>query len=452
MLDLRTPEGFGRMGRLLGSGRAEAGAPDWLGDADWLQLQRLPRSGRLLLWILAALLAVAVAWAWMAVVEVTVRGGGKVIPSSRLKMVESQDGGRVRRVLVREGDRVHRGQLLVELDPVRAGASLEEQRSRIAALEAQVARLEALVDDAALPPPEAGAGDIVQREYDRYVNERRELRTQLSAAREQRRQEEKALQSAGARVRQLQRSLRLVREELSRLEPLLAEGAVSEIEVLRLRRELNEVRGDLEVARAEVSRRQAAVEEAGRRLESLESETRNRWRRELSEALSRLEALRSAARGLEDRFTHTRIHAPVEGRVQRLYVNTPGEVIDPGGPVAEIVPGDEVLEIEARIRPSDIASVRPGLPARVRITAYRYAVHGALEGEVVSVSPDTVVDEQGRAFYLVRVRTREPGYGPDRPIVVGMMAEVAIRVGERRLLDYLLRPAGELFETALTEP
>jgi len=440
------------LGGFLGKDRGVTDeAPDWLGDADWLQLQRVPRSGRILLYLVAALVTVALVWAWLAVIEVTVHGSGKVIPSSRLKTVESQDGGRVLQVLVREGQRVEAGQLLVELDPVRADASLDEHLAHISALEARVARLEALVDGRPLAPAR-GDVEVVAREFDRYVHEKEELEQQMELARQKRRQEQEALKSAQAHVNQLRRTLGLTREELSRLEPLLDKGAVSEIEVLRLRREVARIQGELEIARAEVAQGESSVEEAGQRIRSLASEYRNRWRRELSDALSQLEARRQSLRALEDRARHTRILAPVSGRVQQLYVNTAGEVVDPGGEVAEIVPGDETLEIEARIRPQDIAAIRPGLPARVRITAYRYVTHGALEGEVVNVSPDTIVDERGNAFYLVRVRTHEAGYGPDKPIVVGMMADVAVRVGERRLLDYLLNPASELLEQALTEP
>ncbi len=452
MLDLRRDRHFKRLGWLLGYEKEfQAGEADWGGDTDWLQLQVLPRSGRLLLYLIALLVAAALVWARLAVVDIVVQGAGKVIPSSHLKVVESQDGGRVRRILVHEGERVEQGQLLVELDPVRAAATLDEHRSYIQSLEAQAARLKALIDDEALDLPQKGS-EVMKNEYERYLHEKQELEEKLSLARQKLQQERDRLRSTKARVVQLKRSLQLTREELGRLEPLLKQGAASDLEVLKLRRELAEVKGDLEVNKADMARQKSAVAEAEQRVTSVASEYRNRWRRELSETLLQLTSRRQALRALEDRARHTRIYAPVSGRVQRLAVNTPGEVVDPGGSVAEIVPGDDVLEIEARIRPQDIAPIRPGLPAQVKITAYRYTVHGGLDGEVIGVSPDTLVDQQGRAFYLVRIRTRQAGYGPDKPIVVGMMAEVGIKVGERRLLDYLLYPMGQLFENALREP
>ncbi len=462
MFDLRTERGFGRMGQVLGrfaflgrGGQSTPIHPGWLGDADWLHLEQRPIRARALLYTVLLLVIAFLAWSMVAPIDISVHGQGKVIPSSRLKVVDSQDGGTVRRILVREGQVVKQGQTLVEVDPTRFAAHLGEREVRVLSLRAQALRLEALIDAKPFQLSDeirTRLPDIASRERDQYRHERDALESRLDVARQQLAQVRERLTAARARKREAEQSLALTREELARTEPLLKRGAVSEVEVLRLRRQLAKAKGDLAHAKAEVKRLEKAVVEAREHVHSIEVERKNRWRADLAKALADLAAIQKAQQDWADRLRHTRIKAPVKGRIQRLYVNTPGEVIDPGGRVVEIVPDNDPLEVEARVLPKDIARIHPGQPARVRISAYDPAVFGALEGEVTRISPDSLSDKEGRTFFLVRVRTHKTGFSREHPILPGMIAEVDIRTGQRTLWEYLIDPILRARGRALSEP
>ncbi len=462
MFDPRTEKGFGRMGRLLRrfaflgrGGRLSPVHPGWLGDADWLYLEQRPVRTRALLYAVLLAVLAFLAWSMVAPIDISVHGQGKVIPSSRLQVVESQDGGTVRRILVREGEVVAQGQTLVEVDPTRFAAHLGEREVRTLSLRAKVLRLEALIDGKPFELPgeiRTRLPDIASRERDQYHHERDALQSRLDVARKQQAQVSERLVAAEARKREAGQALALIREELNRTEPLLERGAVSEVEVLRLRRQLAKAQGDLANAKAEVKRLRNAVAEAREQVHRIEVEGKNRWRTDLAKALADLAAIEKSQQDWADRLRRTRIQAPVKGRIQRLYVNTPGEVIDPGGRVVEIVPDNDPLEVEARILPRDIARIHPGQPARVRISAYDPAVYGALEGEVTQISPDSLSDKEGRAFFLVRVRTHKAGFSRERPILPGMVAEVDVRTGQRTLWQYLIDPILRARGRALSEP
>lgn len=429
-------------------------AGDWMGEADWARLQQEPLRARSLLWLSALVLVVLLVWAAVAELDEVTRGEARVIPTSHLQVVQSVDGGVVEALAVREGDKVEPGQLLLRVDPTRFVSSLLESRATAQALQAKAARLEALSRGsrfAVSEELEREIPDIVAHERRLFETSREGMEAQVAIARQQLSQRQQELNEARARRDQAARSLELAVRELDVTRPLVKSGAVSDVDILRLERDVSRMRGERDQAAAQISRVQAAITEAEGKVQEVELALRNQWRSELSETMSKLGSLSEGARGLEDRVKHAEIRSPVRGTVKRLLVTTVGGVVQPGKEVVEIVPLDDALILEARVKPKDIAFLRPQQPAVVKFSAYDFAIYGGLDAVVEHISADTVADDKGNAFYIVRVRTLESALGEGLPIIPGMLADVDILTGRKTVLSYLAKPVLRAKANALTE-
>ena len=428
---------------------------DWVDEADWARLQQEPLRARRILLLIAITFSLLLLWSAFATVDEVTRGEGKVIPSSQLQIVQAVDGGVVEEMLVKEGQVVNAGDLLLRIDPTRFMSSLQENRSQSLALQAKAARLQALTSNAPFElAPEIinEIPDIAEHERRLYESSKAELDTQLSIARQQLSQREQELNESRARYQQASSSLELAEKELSVTKPLIASGAVSEVDLLRLEREVARIRGERNQSSAQISRVQAAISEARRKIEEVELNVHNQFRNELSETMSKLASLSEGSRGLADKVKHAEVRSPVRGTVKRLLVNTIGGVVQPGKEVAEIVPLDDALLLEAHIKPQDIAFLYPGQAALVKFTAYDFSIYGGLEATVEHISADTVTDEKGNAFYVIRIRTNESSLGPTAlPIIPGMVAQVDILTGKKTILSYLLKPVLRAKANALRE-
>lgn len=404
----------------------------------------------------AALLVVALllVWAALAHVEEITKGDGKVIPSRQLQVVQSLDGGVVAEILVKEGQVVEAGQLLLRIDETRATSGVRESAAQGFAFRARQARLRALAEGTAFLPPPAKSDEerrIVEEERRLYSSRQSELGTMLSINRQQVAQRQQELSEMQARRSAAARGLELAQQELNQTRPLLATGAVSQVDILRLDREVTRNRGDMEQATAQIARVQAAIIEAQRKITETDISFRNEARRDLAEVVGKLNALNEGAVALEDKVSKALVKSPVRGRVQRLLANTVGGVVQPGKDIVEIVPLDDALVLEARVQPKDIAFIHPGQKATVKLTAYDFSIYGGLDATVENISPDTVVDERGNAFYVVRVRTTQPGLKDNMPIIPGMTAEVDVLTGRKTVLSYLLKPVLRAKAYALSE-
>lgn len=404
----------------------------------------------------AALLIVVllIVWAALARVDEVTKGDGKVIPSRQLQVVQSLDGGVVSEILVREGDVVEANQLLLKIDETRATSGVRESAATGFALKARQARLKALSDGSEFQPPLSEDPDerrILAGERELYEAKRSELATLLSINQQQLQQRQQELSEMRARKAAADRGLELGQQELAKTRPLLASGAVSEVDILRLEREVARARGDSEQASAQIARVQAAIGEAQRKSQETELGFRNEARKELSEVAGKLNALNEGAVALTDKVAKSQVKSPVRGRIQRLLANTVGGVVQPGKDIVEIVPLDDNLVLEARMAPKDIAFIRPGQPATVKFTAYDFSIYGGLDAQVENISPDTVTDERGNAFYLVRVRTTRSHFSEKMPIIPGMTAEVDVLTGQKTVLAYILKPVLKVKANALRE-
>ena len=428
---------------------------DWVVDAEWGRIQQEPVHARRLLYIMVLALIALLIWAAHAPLDEVARGDGRVIPSRQLQVLQSMDGGIVEEILVREGQIVEQGDLLLRIDPTRAVSSLQESRAQFASLTAEVARLQALIGDLEEPDFPVDlileAPDIVSHERHTFFNNRDELQEQIAIYERQLEQRQQDLREARAARSQHASTVSLVTRELQVTRPLLQSGAVSDVDIIRLERDLASARGELNRADASISRSEAAIEEAKNRIREVELTVRNRWNAQLSESRSRLNALAQAESGLEDIVRQTEIRAPVRGTVQRLFTNTLGGVVTPGREVLEIVPLDDQLIIEARIAPQDIAFIRPGQSAMIKFTAYDFAIFGGLEAEVEHISADTITDDRDNTFFLVRLRTHESGFDEDLTIIPGMTTQVDIMTGKKTVLEYLLKPVLRATSQAMSE-
>ena len=394
------------------------------------------------------------AWASFARVDEVTRGEAKVISSRQLQLVQSMDGGVVSEILVKEGAVVEAGQVLLRIDETRATSGARENAAQGFALLARQARLRALAEGAEFQPPPHASNDeqrIVDEERRLYETRRTELNTMLSISQQQLAQRQQELGEMRARKVAAERGLELSGQELSRTRPLLASGAVSEVDILKLERDLSRSRGESEQAGAQIQRVMAAINEAQRKVQETELTFRNEARKEMADTMGRLNALNESAVALNDKVDKSQIKSPVRGRVQRLLVNTVGGVVQPGKDLVEIVPLDDKLVLEAKVQPRDIAFIHPGQAANVKFTAYDSAIYGGLDAVVDNISPDTVVDEKGNAFYLVRVQTKRTQLGARMPIIPGMTAEVDVLTGNKTVMSYLLKPVLKVQQSALRE-
>lgn len=398
----------------------------------------------------------AISWmAWASLDEVT-NALGRVIPPSQTQVVQNLEGGILAEILITEGQLVEPDQVLLRIDDTNFSSSLRENTGRYVALLAKTVRLEAevAIADPIFPSELDEHPQIVANESALHRARSSELQSAMAVLRGQQDQRKQELVELKNRVGKLGESLELAREELGILEPMVAKGVTSRIELLRLRRQVTELERERDGAELAMPRARSALGEFARRIEEKRATFTSEAQAELNDTRVRLSALKATLAAVEDRVDRTEVRSPVRGTIKQLKINTVGGVIQPGMDLVEIVPLEDNLLVEASIRPSDIAFLHPGQKVKVKITAYDFARYGALDGELEHISADTIVDETGESFYQIRVRTKKSHLGEDDdplPIIPGMVAEVDIITGKKTVLDYLLKPVLRARERALRE-
>lgn len=430
-------------------------ASDLAADAQWAASQQQAKGSRILLWSSLLCVLVLLIWASLGYIDEVVRGQGKVVPSRQVQVVQSLDGGVVEEILVRPGQRVDAGQVLLRLDPTRSTASLGENKAETLALKAKAARLEALATGEPFKAPDdvlKQAPNVVEMERRVWESKTQELQTAVNIARDQFNQRQQELRETMANRDQAASSCSLTSEELRVTKPLLSSGAVSEVDLLRLQRDVARFCGEAKAAGAQIGRIQAAIQEAERKVQESELNARNLARVELSETRGKLSSLEQGQLALQDRVKLAEVRSPVRGTVNNLMANTVGGVVQPGKDILDIVPMDDTLLLEVQINPKDIGFLHFGQQAEVKFTAYDFAIYGGLAGKVEQIGANTITDEKGNSFYIVKVRTDRAHVGDDsRPIIPGMQAEVHILTGQRTLMQYLLKPILRAKANAFTE-
>ena len=399
----------------------------------------------------------AVIWASISEIEEVTRGEGRVIPSQQIQVVQNLEGGILSEILVNVGQVVEKDQLLLKIDDTRFSAPFQESRYRYLALKAKVARLKAETEgtEFSMPKEEAEENpEITARERDLFESRRKSFETEIAILTEQAQQRQQELMELEARKQQLSRSSAMLNKELAMTKPLVSQGAVSQVELLRLEREANTLQGELESTKLLIPSVQSKLAESKQAIENRRLTYHNEAKQELNNTLAELEGIAVTSVALEDRLKRTHVKSPVRGTINQLLVNTVGGVIQPGMDLIEIVPLEDTLLVETKIKPADIAFLRPGLAAMVKFSAYDFTIYGGLAGKVEHISADSITDEQGENFYLVRVRTTKNHLGTEQnpmPIIPGMVGEVDILTGKKTILSYLLKPAIRAQKLALRE-
>lgn len=414
---------------------------------------------RILFWGITVFFVILFLWAAFAEIDRTVRGQGRVISSSQLQVVTSLEGGVLEDILVQPGERVEAGEVLVRLDPTQSGAELGSSSATAVALDMKIARLRAEVAGQAPSypmPSTTDAASQLQVEKSLYSSRQAALRSALSAGQAQIERARQGVAQAQATVQARQSALAQAQNEVNAVRPLVDNGIEPRMTLTRAESQAATAQSDLASARAGISQASAQVAEASANLARIRQDWREQSANELALAQADYEARASTLPALQKRVDRTTLRAPTSGQVSRVLVTTRGSAVSPGEPVVELVSDDDRLMVEARVRPQDIGSVRIGQKAKVGITAYDQAVYGTLDGQVQTISPDSIVDPQtGETYYLVRVTTQANGLrgpsGQELEIGPGMVADISLLGDKRTVLQYILTPITRLSETAFRE-
>lgn len=428
------------------------------------------RIGRLVRWwgnvggpqrvivIIAAGFLLFLIWASLAQVDEVTRGQGKVIPTSKLQLIQSAQPATIRSLLVRSGQKVRKGQILVRLDDTESSSALGQIEAENQALALRAARLgsEAEGGTSACPPgPDGKIPANCQQEAALQAVRASALRSKMSglnAAIEQRRRD---LGEAQATIQSLRNSIALQQRQVDMLEPLAAKSIVPQTELLAARRELVDLQGRLAAAQQAASRSAAAVQEAQAQVSEASYDFRQQALDERNQIAAKMAVNTQSLRGAAGRLEKTELRSPVDGVVNDVQVTTIGGFVNAGQKIMEVVPVGDTLLVETRVKPSDIAFIRVGDKALVKVTAYDFSIYGGLDGRVVQVSADSIYDEQAKEAYFTVVVQTDRAYlltgGKRLPITPGMICDVQIITGHKSILSYLLKPVLKARGEALRE-
>lgn len=444
----------GILSRLTRGWLAPTSGQDWVLEAEWQRIMQTPVKAKGLLYSVVLVIFILVVWAYFAQIDEVAKGDGKVIPSQQLQVLQSYDGGIVQDILVREGERVSKGQVLLRVDPTRYISSLEENTTQFAALAAKVQRLSALTQGTQLRFGKkllSQAPVIVENERKLYNSNLAELDEVAAGSDTRIMQRRQDVEEERASLSQYEDVLTLSEKELAFTKPLLASGAVSEIEVLRLERQIVELKANIKKSKVAIARGLNAIEEEVIKKEESRLRLINRWSQELTEATGEMATLQQSQTSLEDVVSQAELKSPINGTVQRMLFNTVGGVITPGSAVVELVPQDDQLIVEAKVSPKDIAFIREGQSAILKFSAYDYTIYGGMSAEVKHISADAITNEKDETYYLVRLETKEHIGNAELDIIPGMIVQVDILTGKKTVLNYILSPLFNVTSSALRE-
>ena len=430
----------------------------YLSDINAEVLYGAPVRFHLLAIIVFSFLIFAVVWANNAMLDEVTRGEGKIIPSKQIQTVQNLEGGILTEMFVKEGDLVEEGQVLLRLDDIQFSSTLNENKLKYYELLANQSRLLAEVEGKDFVVP-----DEIQKIYPALARRIKQLyqsrvdqhKATIRVLQEKVQQAQQAILEQKAKAQQLSNSLKLVQEEIGISEPLVKEGAISEVEILRLRRTENDITGELQTTRHSIPRLESELQEAKDLIEETRIKYKSEVLTEYNDVKADLDQISATLVSMEDRVARTQVYSPVKGTVKQIKVNTIGGVVRPGMDLIDIVPAEDRLLVEAQVKPSDIAFLHPGQKAMVKLTAYDFSIYGGLEADLIHISADTIYDpEKEQDFYLIRLITEKNNLehsGQSLEIIPGMVVNVDILTGQKTVLDYILKPILKARDTAMRE-
>ena len=408
--------------------------------------------------VIALLMVTFVVWAHFTVLDEVTRGMGSVIPSQKVQMIQNLEGGILQEISVEENQIVNKGDILIRIDNALAASQYRDAFTKAAEHEAAILRLNAeIAGKSKLVFPETfkGADLQVMRDQQAIFRARNELlQAELNVLRSQHSQKQQEIAEMKSRKAQLEEGIGLAKQQRDIAKPLVDQGVYARVDYLALEREISSLQGDIDALRLAIPRIRQAANEASRRIEQRRAEVKTQALDEMNSRRGELKSLQQIMSAGEDRVTRTDVRSPVRGTIKQINLNTIGGVVRPGESILEIVPLDDTLLIEARIRPADIAFLHPGQKAMIKITAYDFAIFGGLDGVLEAISADTIEDDDGESFYKVKLRTQKNAIayrGEELPIMPGMTASIDILTGKKSVLAYLLKPILRAKQNALRE-
>ena len=444
-------------------------------DVYGAMLTEVPSLHRLTIWAMAALLFCLLLWSYFSALQQVTSGTGKIIPSTQVQVIQSLDGGILDKLFVQEGMQVTKNQPIARIDDTRFRSDFAEQKQEVDSLRANIIRLRAELSSILIGNNEQWQRQIeinkkvpiypedliknaplmVERQQDEYSERLNNLINQLAIQGQKITQREQEIAELESKIETLSISYRIATKELDLTRPLAEKNIVSKIELYKLERSVNELKGELSAVRLLSPKLKSALQESILNRRETILTYRAESRAELNELQNMLSRINESQVGAQDKVNKALITSPVVGTIKTIHINTLGGVVKPGETIVEIVPTEDKLMVEAKIKPRDIGFIYPGLPAVVKITAYDFARYGGLTGKVEHISADTTQDEEGNSFYLIRVRTDASSIknskGVEMPIIPGMLTQVDVITGERTILEYMLNPLLRAKEAALRE-
>jgi adhesin transport system membrane fusion protein len=408
-------------------------------------LQKSPYKMRIVLYIWAFVFFAFVIWASFSQIDELVRGEGEIVPSGENKVVQNLEGGIVEQILVSEGQTVKKGQVLLRIDNKKSETTYTSTQLKVQDLQAQSFRLKAeatMSEMKSTPDFIKNYPDLYEREKHGYMIDKEYLESQIGILREQEFQAKAQLSESKTRSSDLKHSLALIQEEVAITQPLVQRGVKSKVDFLKLQREQNDILERYNTSLEDIPRLNASMREIHEKISEAQNHYMSDAQQKLNDVMGELQRAQTASGEFQDQVDRTKVISPVNGRIQKLYVHTIGGVIKPGDNLVEIVPSEATLWVEVNIKPADIAFIYPTQKAIIKITAYDFAVFGALQGEVASISADTIKDDKGNRFYKVKIRTKMSQIENNRKIVLmpGMTVNADIVTGEKSVMDYILKP------------
>jgi len=445
--------------RFLGRSRKKYSQNDlqFMNSLSAAVLSDSPAKTNILLYAVALVIISLIAWANYAEIDERTRGSGRMIPSQQIQVVQNLEGGIIKEIKVYEGESVKKGQILVIIDNTGAGSSFAESKSVINELRARVVRLQAEAGIKSFKAGLAGVADInglLVKEKRLYDTNMIRKKSEIGVLKQRLKQRRIELAATHLEIKTLTSSREMMAREIELTQPMFEKRLVSELEFIQLKQKVLNKKHEHESAIKNAESLVSKIRETENQIREIESRHRGAAQEELNKALSEIERLRENQVAIEDRVKRTNVRSPVDGTVKQLLINTLGGVVRPGMDIIEIVPDEERLLVEAKIKPSDIAFLYPGLKAIVKVSAYDYAIYGGLDGTVVHISADTITDERQGEFYLVRIMTEKNYLGTEtnkKHIIAGMTAQVDIVTGKKTIMHYLMKPILRAKNNALRE-
>lgn len=420
--------------------------------------QRGRRFAYLLTFMTFVSIGTLLVWSYYAALDEVTRGEGKVIPSSKTKVIQNLEGGIVADIMVREGQIVEEGAILLRIENSLAQATQRDLQGQYYALLAATARLEASLNgEEAITFPQQVLENAPERVADQeriFSARSAQIAAQTSVLESEKRQRKQEINELITQRNTADQNLRLARAEMSITRPLVAKGVMPRLDLIRVERQVAEFEGQIKTINAGIPRLKSALKAAEQRIQELVLSMRAEMSDEYNRTRAELKSVTQTLFASSDRVTRTDVRSPVHGTVKELKFNTIGGVIQPGADIIEIVPLDDTLLIEAQVRPADIAFLSPGQQAIIKVSAYDFSIYGGLKAELEQISADTIKDENGDPFYRVYLRTEKNSLtrqGEVLPIIPGMTATAEILTGTKTVLDYLLKPILKARDRALTE-